>query len=615
MTIAPVSIYDQFVTTREINGEWTVAIRVARTAGFCMGVRRAMSITLQSAHRLTTGRGDDSGVCTFGPLIHNPQVVALLEKKGIRAVSSAEQVRGDSVIVRAHGIPPETRDELKKAGTALIDATCPRVAKVQAIVKKHAAQGYSVVIIGDPGHAEIVGLLGYANGRGHVVSSADDLKKLADGSAEIDPGRLCVVVQTTQDRARFESLVARIRDKWPECVVFDTICESTQQRQAEVVDLAGQVDLMIIVGGKQSANTRRLTELSASTGTPSYQVETEDDLPVAEIKRAKEVGVTAGASTPNWLIRLVIDTVERIKEESGDVPLLSRLFSKFMYLTTASGVQPALGGAFLTYACCVLQGIPMRWEYPAIASAYIFSIIHLTFLAHRDAAPYNEPARSRFYEKHGGTMSIAGAVSAVAAVVLSGLLGLLPFLMVLFAVCAGAAYTRTIVPSRLFKGFKYRSLKDIPGSKDIFSAGAWAGIAALVPMLASGARFGFASLAAIVFAGTIAFVRSVIFDVRHIQSDQIVGNETIPLIAGKRASKVMLGGLALFLAVFLAVSANYGAIPSVGYYLTACVAYACGYLYLYHERIIFQGVSFEAVVDMNFYVAGAVAALWSAYYG
>ncbi|MCX6357313.1 MAG: 4-hydroxy-3-methylbut-2-enyl diphosphate reductase [Candidatus Aureabacteria bacterium] len=255
-------------------------IKCARSAGFCMGVKRALEIVLD-LHR----RGI-SPIYIDGPLIHNPQIISLLEKKGIRALAEGPSPRAGIVVIRAHGVSPERRKVLGGLGLPVHDATCPDVAKVQAIVNRHARQGYKIVIVGDRGHAEVEGLLGFSRGRGTVVSSVADAESLPRS------GRVCVVAQTTQDEGLFREIAAVVARRAAECVVCDTICRSTKQRQREAVALSGRVDAMVVVGGRNSANTARLAQLCGAAGGAVYHVETEDELSSVPLLRHARIGVS-----------------------------------------------------------------------------------------------------------------------------------------------------------------------------------------------------------------------------------------------------------------------------------------------------------------------------------
>ncbi|MDZ7642169.1 MAG: 4-hydroxy-3-methylbut-2-enyl diphosphate reductase [Desulfurivibrio sp.] len=273
---------------------------LAKHAGFCMGVRRAVETTLELVEK------NQGPIATFGPLIHNPQVLTMLGQKGVAVLEEVpEQSRG-TVVIRAHGVPPARKQSLEASGAVVEDATCPRVVKVQAIIDKYRHQGYTTVIVGDRDHAEVEGLMGHAGEAGQVISSMADLDGLALSSPYI------VVSQTTQDEAMFQLITAEILARFPGGKVFNTICDSTHKRQDEVREMCRQVDALVVVGGRNSANTKRLAEIARDLACPVFLVETEAELQLAQLRRYQCVGVTAGASTPVWSIRQVVEALETV---------------------------------------------------------------------------------------------------------------------------------------------------------------------------------------------------------------------------------------------------------------------------------------------------------------
>ncbi|MGV1099050.1 4-hydroxy-3-methylbut-2-enyl diphosphate reductase [Thiovibrio sp. JS02] len=273
---------------------------LAKNAGFCMGVRRAVETTLGMVQK------HEAAIATFGPLIHNPQVLKLLEDQGVSILKEIPARAGGIIIIRAHGIPPEKKKRLEASGARVEDATCPRVLKVQAIIAKYKKEGYATVIIGDRDHAEVEGLMGYAGDSGQVVNSETDVDHLVLDSPYI------VVSQTTQDERLFETLKERILARYPGGKVFNTICDSTHKRQEEVRQLCREVDALVVVGGRTSANTKRLGEIAEGLGCPVFMAETEADLDGREMAQFSRVGVTAGASTPNWVIDKIVQVLEAI---------------------------------------------------------------------------------------------------------------------------------------------------------------------------------------------------------------------------------------------------------------------------------------------------------------
>lgn len=282
----------------------------AKSAGFCWGVERAIQVAREEA------QGGKRTVYTDGPLIHNSQMMDALGKEDIREVGDyqstsdldlpKEEEKESVVVVRAHGISPQRRKYLKDLGLPFRDGTCPDVGIIAGKIKSHAEKGFSVVIFGDPKHPEVTGLLGYADGNGHVISSESDLKRLPDFESGV-----VMVSQSTMFTHEFKNLSEILRQKYPELVILDTICGATKERQSDLVQLVEQgADAIVVIGGKHSANTRKLAKLASSYNKPTFHIETAEDLELGSFVDFSCVGVTAGASTPEFIIRSVCEKLE-----------------------------------------------------------------------------------------------------------------------------------------------------------------------------------------------------------------------------------------------------------------------------------------------------------------
>jgi len=282
----------------------------AKSAGFCWGVERAIDIARDFA---TQGKHP---VYTDGPLIHNKQMMEKLHDEGIREVGDyqskaeikvEEQGKDDAVmVVRAHGISPERRKYLKSLDLPFKDATCPDVGIIAGKIRLHAKKGFSTVIFGDPKHPEVIGLMGYTEGKGYVIQSEEDIDALPPLGEKV-----CIVSQSTMFTHEFERLSQYLKKKYPTLLIFDTICGATKERQSDVLTLkeAG-AEAMVVIGGKHSANTCKLVKLSEEHGLPTFHIETIKDLDLDAVTRYGTVGVTAGASTPDFLINEVCEVLE-----------------------------------------------------------------------------------------------------------------------------------------------------------------------------------------------------------------------------------------------------------------------------------------------------------------
>ncbi len=272
---------------------------LAKSAGFCWGVRRAVDIAREVAAK------NQQPVHTDGPLIHNEQMMQQLRTEGIIECNDPRLLKTGLLVIRAHGISPERRKMLENLPVTLVDATCPDVARIQGLIRQHARKGFHVLICGDAGHAEVTGLLGYAEGRGFVVSSEADVEKLP----RIEP--VCLVSQSTQLPVCYARIAAAVRRRFPGATILDTICKSTVNRQKELQEMAASVDAIVVVGGAHSANTARLAEY-ARTLKPAFLIQTASQLDPADFRKFKAVGLTAGASTPEFIIEEVRKTIEKI---------------------------------------------------------------------------------------------------------------------------------------------------------------------------------------------------------------------------------------------------------------------------------------------------------------
>jgi 4-hydroxy-3-methylbut-2-en-1-yl diphosphate reductase len=276
-----------------------VEIRVSESAGFCWGVERALEVARRAA---TDARGP---INTLGPLIHNPGVIAELRASGIGVVSRPEEVEEGTIILRSHGVPREIKEELLNSGLTVLDATCRFVKSAQEKAARLKERGYIVVILGEKDHPEVLALRSYAGAESVVVESPADLP------SELPGNRVGVVVQTTQSQERLADLVAYLAPRSRELLVYNTICSATEQRQAAAISMAADVDVVIVVGGRDSGNTRRLAELCTGVQRRTYHIESAGELEPRWFAEARSVGITAGASTPADQIDAVI---RRIRE-------------------------------------------------------------------------------------------------------------------------------------------------------------------------------------------------------------------------------------------------------------------------------------------------------------
>jgi (E)-4-hydroxy-3-methyl-but-2-enyl pyrophosphate reductase len=568
---------------------------IAKTAGFCMGVRRAVEMVLSTPGRC------EGPIYTYGPLIHNPQVLEMLSEKGISVLREIPSRGTGTVLIRAHGVPPETRRQLEAAGFDVIDATCPRVIKVQSIIRKHAGQGYATLIIGDRDHPEVTGLLGYAGPSGRVVSRMADLEALPVFE------RAIIVAQTTQNKNFFDAVQQWAAAHHPRYKVFDTICDSTARRQAEVRRLAETADAVVVVGGRDSGNTRRLAEIAAASGKPTVHVETEAELDPIFLAGARSVAVTAGASTPNWIIKRICRHLETFPFERGG------RWRHFCYrlqqtlLRTNTYVAAGAGG--LCYACIQLQRLDQVLPLVLLAAFYVQSMHVLNNLTGQKEDRYNDPGRAHFYQSHRFALALLALVSGGLGLLMAFWAGTEAFIVLAVMSLLGLSYNLNLVPERL--GWRIRRIRDLPGSKTVLIALAWATVAAFLPALAQAGRIDAAALVVFAVCALLVFARTAFFDILDVQGDRIVGKETLPVMMGEVATMRLLQAALALAAGGLVLGALFGLTSSLALPLLACPLFLYLVFAAYTRGRIHPGVRLEFLIETHFVMAGVLALLWS----
>lgn len=280
---------------------------VAKSAGYCFGVNRAVNLVNKLLE-------EGKKVYTLGPIIHNPQTLAELEAKGVRVVNSPGEVPpGGTIVIRSHGVPKSTLEEVESQGLECMDATCPYVAKIHQIVAQAGKNGKTVLIAGDASHPEVQGIQGHCIGECFVFRDAQELQNLVENHHFDGNSGVCVVAQTTFSVAEWENCLKIIKRVYTNPTIFDTICNATAKRQSESALLSQKCDLMIVIGGRQSSNTAKLRDVCGKYCT-TYLIESADELPLSALKEAGCIGITAGASTPASIIKEVLDTMSEIIE-------------------------------------------------------------------------------------------------------------------------------------------------------------------------------------------------------------------------------------------------------------------------------------------------------------
>ncbi len=499
-------------------------IIVARTAGFCMGVRRAVDMVLDAANQ------SDEPVCTYGPLIHNPQVLEMLKDKGIDQLDQIPEKGRGIVLIRAHGVPPSDEAALKTAGFSVVNATCPRVTRVQTILGKHASLGYSAIIVGDKNHPEVVGLSGYTKGLGHTVSSLDQIKKLPLFEKAV------VVAQTTQNKVVYDEIKEWCKNNAAHYKVFDTICGSTRKRQTETRELALKNDAVIVVGGKQSGNTRRLAQVAAQTNTPAFLIEDVSELDFSQLASASSIGITAGASTPNWII---LDTLARVKKRLFLQHPILRWIYQISGFVLRTNLLLAAGAAAFTLACCRIQGASHIHTTAHFLTTffYILAMQILNRISLIGSDKYNCPERAAFYEKYKSWFSeVPHFFMLLLLIQISSKSFVYGMALLLLFLLQTPYRPPEKTPECLMETKWWKAIeKNFPGGQAIFMALAWATVCCVFPVLFHDSFLFHVLLYFLYITGTV-FSRAVFFDILAIQGDRIAGKETLPTRMGEKKS-------------------------------------------------------------------------------
>ncbi|BBB32564.1 4-hydroxy-3-methylbut-2-enyl diphosphate reductase [Thermotomaculum hydrothermale] len=505
-------------------------IIVAETGGFCWGVRRAMDKILDLSRK-------KEEIYTLGPLIHNNQVVALLESKGVKPEKKLENLDKGTVVIRAHGTTPQVLNNLKEKGLDVVNLTCPKVGKVQGIIKGHINKGYQVVIVGDEGHAEVVSLKGYSNNTAFVVGSVEEAEKLPEME------KVIVVSQTTFNYDEFFKIVDKVREKAKEVKEFCTICDSTHRRQDEVKKIASQVDCMIIIGGKHSANTTRLAEISKQYCPVVYHIETEDELKGIDFSNFDKVGVSAGASTPSWIINSVVDYLRFVDEKS-------RFSKRVLGIVFNSGLFRGFSAFVFSYGLLSLANFQDSLKFSVIAFLYIFSMTLFNGIIDLEGLRFSNPTKFYFLKENKTLLIAIGIISLTLLALLSINISLNVFFIILLASLLGLLYR---IKLRL-KG-RIMRLFDIPGSKNIIYALAWSIVIVFNPLFIYGKSNALSSFLMFLFVFTVVFVGSILSDIKDIQGDKFYGRETLPILIGTERALRIANWLVIILILFIGVAA------------------------------------------------------------
>lgn len=558
-----------------------------------MGVRKAMDAVLEAS------RGK-AVTYTLGPLIHNPQTMKMLESRNVIVANDiTDSLAGKTVVIRAHGIPLEQRRQLDEIGALIVDATCPKVLRSESIIRKYFDGGYTIVITGDRGHAEIDALLSYTGYKGMVVETVEEASRLPHME------KVCVIAQTTFNNSLYREIADEICRHAEECYVAKTICASTDRRQEDIRKLAEVTDATVVVGGKNSANTRRLAEISRELGQPTYLIENHTELDLEELSQYNEIGVTAGASTPNWVIKQVIDSI------SGYTPEAHRsLYTFFMslaFFAIEGNIVICAASASLTYAMCKFMNIP---PHPVIIFIPFFYLLPLHTINKFLEINWEQLSTS----KHAGKLRryweiylAAGFTSFLISLAIAWYISTVTFIIVAFSYILGGLYSVRILPGKW--NIRLKSLRDIPASKDIFIATAWTFAVVVLPAITFEVFPGPFEIIGSIFVFILLLSRTSLLAIGGIQSDKLVGLETIPVLIGRNNTINLLYTLNILLTASLIILALQGLISFDILILIVPLIYMVACIKLLSRKDHFFTLYHQMMLDADIFLTGLLAFL------
>lgn len=566
-----------------------MGVITARTAGFCWGVRRAVDMVLAALRE-----GDDP-YAIYGQLVHNPQVLEALADRGVTVCDHPESMQGGTLFLRTHGTTLERRRELEALPLSIKDLTCPRVGTALAMAGKKSREGRDVIILGDPSHQEVSCIRSYGGKRARVVSGPEEAEPLTGVRKPF------LLSQTTQNGRTWERTRDRLRELYPDLEECCTICNSTALRQQELRRLCGRVDCVVVVGGRNSANTARLVEIAREEGLPAFHVETHDDLDHEELSRYENVLLTAGASTPSWSIRKVRERLLEIQGGGLRTSWVRRLFQNGIFgnfhILPVTVTLGAAGALVLNIS---------EWFMPVLASSlFLYGAHTITSVLE---SGYSHPSglrRQEFLRNH-RTLLTALSVAAFTASLAISL-----FMNILWPVVLGLMLAAFLVYSipLMRKSYPFTGLRALPGSRDLMFAGAWSFLLSFLPgYMEAGMTI---EAGTMLWAGMLFFLflgRCLLADLVDLQGDALMGMDTIPIHAGRDRSVSLFWVCVALAASLMVLGVATGKLERVSVlFLPGVLSLAAGYFVLGSASFPSE-LAKRSMADGSLFLAGVLPA-------
>ena len=558
---------------------------MAKHSGFCMGVRKAV---LRIVNELNSS---DDKIYMNGSLIHNPQTIEVLKSRGLIADDPFDDLSNKSVAIRTHGIPVEENKRVKQNAARTINLTCSRVARVQSIIKKYSSDGYYTIIIGDKEHAEVIGLKSYAGSGVHVVSNADDINKIEKAEKYI------LVSQTTYERNHFNKLVDDILKKYKNINVIDTICDSTRLRQEDVKNgIEKGIDTLVVVGGKNSANTRSLAKIGLDNGIKTFHIETDNELKKEDFNGREYILVTAGTSTPGWIINNVLEKLYIFKNESRN--LIIKVINHYLQILIRSNIISSIAALFMVLIAQVYAGIPIDIKLGIIAALFVFVMYSVNNFLDRKFLIKSNPYKYNIYDQYAIQLIIASGIafslSVYLAVKISHVLTLLLLVPYMFGLIYSTQITKNIV-----KKINIDLFKKIYNTKIVTGFG-WVVAVVIIPYYEQNVSWDI-YLSAITYFFLFIFTRHLIIDFVAFQGDLILGRDTLPTWLGVKnvavLTYIIISIGALFFTVVSIINGR-----TVFLTLLLCIMYYALLLNKIRKTDYLISLRYEYIIDVNYII-------------
>lgn len=568
-------------------------IKIAENTGFCMGVRKAVLDIVDVINK------NNETIYVLGPLIHNPQTVSILQSRGIITINSINDIENKIIAIRTHGIPKESLRSLKQKASKIINLTCPRVARVQGIVKKYSREGYFAIIIGDDHHAEVESVKSYAEDGVIVISTVEDIKKIPDALKYI------VVAQTTFDECLFEEITEILKSKYNNLLIFNTICDSTHKRQSDVINAIKEgIDTLVVVGGKNSANTQRLAQIGRNSNVKTFHIESEEELLDQDFSNSNYVLVTAGASTPGWIINNVLEKLYSISNKHQNP--FKYFIMRFFEIAIRLNLISSLASFFMSLLLEKLTGIWSSYKLPILSAFFIFIMYAVNNYFLKDTLKITNPFKYKLHKNNHFIILTSTIAAILISVIITCTIQNYAYLLVYYIILL----TGIIYSSSHFKYFIHKYLpsliKTIYSIKSIPANIGWIIITLFLPAIYALQFNNYTEIhivnvfCMIIFLSYLILSRNLLLDFIGFNGDLIIGNITLPIIIGINRAKYLfyiVSLIAILSLLYLSI-----------FYNMKFILFTVNILfnYLLVLKILnlkyFVSLKYEILTDMNFII-------------